>query len=88
MSKRGFKSLVVGVLTGATLGLLFSPDKGSKVRSKINKKARSNKHISKAMDSVFDVVSKAYNQIKSEIKKDSCCESKDCKSNDSKKDTK
>ena len=67
MSKRGFKSLVFGLLTGATLGLLFSPDKGSKVRSKINKKARSNKQVSKAMDCLCSLVSDAVSNVKKEL---------------------
>jgi len=67
MSKRGFKSLVVGLLTGATLGLLFSPDKGSKVRSKINKKARSNKKVSNALDYILDIASDTFKSVKKEL---------------------
>lgn len=67
MSKRGFKSLVVGLLTGATLGLLFSPEKGSKVRSKLNKKARSNKQISKALDSLIELATDTFASVKKEL---------------------
>ena len=38
MSKK--KGLLLGLLTGATLGLLFSPEKGSKLRDKVSKKVK------------------------------------------------
>ena len=38
MSKK--KGLLLGLLTGATLGLLFSPEKGSKLRGQVAKKIK------------------------------------------------
>lgn len=37
MSKKK-TGLILGLLTGATLGVLFSPDKGKKIREKVTKK--------------------------------------------------
>ena len=74
MAKKGFKSVIFGVLTGATLGLLFSPDKGSKIRTKLSKQARKNKHVSsfldKAVCSCKDLISTAKKELKKAISSD------------------
>ena len=76
MSRKGFKSIVFGLLTGATLGVLFSPDKGSKIRSKINKKARSNKKVSSLIDSLYSKSKHILKKIKSELLEDTKSKSK------------
>ena len=68
MARKGLKAIVFGLLTGATIGVLFSPDKGSKIRSKINKKARSNKQVSSLLDSLTDKANYLFKRIKSELK--------------------
>ncbi len=45
MSKK--KSLLFGLITGATLGLLFSPEKGSKLRDQVTKKVKKTGLLSK-----------------------------------------
>ncbi len=76
MSRKGFKAIVFGLLTGATLGVLFSPDKGAKIRSQINKKARSNKKVSSLIDSLFKKCNCMFKKIKSEFLEETKSKSK------------
>ncbi len=69
MAKKGFKSIVFGILTGATLGLLFSPDKGSKIRTKLSKQARKNKHVSSFLDKAICSCKDLIGTAKKEFKK-------------------
>jgi len=67
MSRKGFKTVLFGLITGATIGVLFSPDKGDKIRAKINKKARSNKHVSSALDKLTDTLKDVFKKVKKEL---------------------
>jgi len=82
MAKKGFKSIIFGILTGATLGLLFSPDKGSKIRTKLSKQARKNKHVSSLLDKAICGFKDLICTAKKELKKAIGTDKKDKKTED------
>ncbi|TVZ57782.1 YtxH-like protein [Flavobacteriaceae bacterium MAR_2010_105] len=62
--KSNVLGIVAGLATGALLGVLFAPDKGSKTRKKIkNKTSEAKKDLKKEFDNFLDTVSKKYNSV-------------------------
>ncbi len=60
MKKKGIISLLIGVVTGATFGVLFSPDKGSKIRKNLKSKLEK--------EGVLDKVKSFFSELKKELK--------------------
>ena len=59
--KANVLGVLAGIATGAILGVLFAPDKGSKTRKKIKTKAKETKdYLKEEFDDFLDSVSKKY----------------------------
>lgn len=57
--------LLAGVAVGATLGILFAPDKGEKTRKKITEKSKQAKDkLKEGFNDFLDTVSDKYSSIK------------------------
>lgn len=66
-SNNGLIGLATGLAVGATLGILFAPDKGKKTRKKIATKTQEAKDTLKEnFDDFIDTVSEKYSSIKNE----------------------
>lgn len=66
-SNNGLIGLATGLAVGATLGILFAPDKGKKTRKKIAAKTQEAKDTLKEnFDDFIDTVSEKYSSIKNE----------------------
>lgn len=76
MSKKK-TGLILGLLTGATLGVLFSPDKGKKIREKVSKQMNK-----KGLCSLLSTIKEKLHLTSCDTKED-CCS--DCCSSDTKK---
>jgi len=62
MKKKGLLTLILGLLTGATFGVLFSPDKGSKIRKNIKTKLEK--------EGVADKFKNFFKELKKELKEE------------------
>jgi gas vesicle protein len=64
MKSNNVLGVVAGLATGALLGVLFAPDKGSKTRKKIkNKTSEAKKNLKEEFDIFLDAISKKYNSL-------------------------
>tara|TARA_R110002096_G_scaffold431563_1_gene646972 strand:- start:10920 stop:11192 length:273 start_codon:yes stop_codon:yes gene_type:complete len=67
MKTNSFLGVVAGVALGATLGILFAPDKGEKTRKKIADKSQEAKDkLKESFDEFIETASEKYNTIKQE----------------------
>lgn len=73
MKKRGLISLVLGVITGATVGVLFSPDKGENIRKNIKSKIKKEKWLDKAKGFFTELkaeLKEEFDDLKKELKQE------------------
>lgn len=84
MKKRGLISLILGVITGATVGVLFSPDKGEIIRKNIKSKIKKEKWLDKTKSFFQDLkteLKEEFDDLKKELKEEAK-ESKSSKKED------
>ncbi|MBT5346477.1 YtxH domain-containing protein [bacterium] len=73
MKKKGIISLILGVITGATVGVLFSPDKGENIRKNIKSKIKKEKWVDKAKSFFKDLkneLKEEFDDLKKELKEE------------------
>lgn len=62
--KSNVLGVLAGIATGAVIGVLFAPDKGSKTREKIrNKSVKAKENLKEEFDNFLDTVSKKYDSV-------------------------
>tara|TARA_R110002167_G_scaffold341691_2_gene550167 strand:+ start:1097 stop:1360 length:264 start_codon:yes stop_codon:yes gene_type:complete len=66
-TSKGILGLVVGLVVGATAGILLAPEKGSTTRKKIKTKSKETKEMLKDnFDDFLDAVSEKYSSLKND----------------------
>ena len=64
-TNKGLLGLATGLAVGATLGILFAPDKGTKTRKKIASKTQEAKDkLKDNFDDLVDNISEKYNSLR------------------------
>lgn len=67
MKANNFIGVIAGIALGATLGVLFAPDKGVKTRKRISNKSQEAKDkLKDSFDDFIETTSEKYNALKEE----------------------
>lgn len=67
MKANNFIGVIAGIALGATLGVLFAPDKGEKTRKRISNKSQEAKDkLKDSFDDFIETTSEKYNALKEE----------------------
>lgn len=67
-SGKVFLGIVAGVATGALIGILFAPDKGSETRKKISKKGEDySESLKDKFNEFIDSITEKFEELKDEV---------------------